>query len=158
MRVLSLCLSVVLGCVLLPASAQKAGAPAAPAAVAAPVAGKPKPGLWEISTVNERSDSADKRTVVARVCFSADDVGQVARLIPPQHEFGTKCENRDVKVKGAAVAWQTACTGKLPMNGSGRMTLGEESYSAHVDFAVKVDGKPGKLNQETTAKRVGDCK
>src|SRR4051812_17074480 len=143
--------------------AQKAGAPALPAATAsaaaaAPVGGKPKPGLWEISTVNERSDTSGKRTVVARVCFTPEDVGQGAHLIPPQHEFGTKCENHDVKVKGAAVSWQTACTGKAPMTGTGRMTLGEEAYSAHLDFAVKTDGKSGKLAQEATAKRVGDCK
>ena len=156
---LSLALSMLFG--LAPTWAQKAAAAAAPASTTptvAPVAGKPKPGLWEISTVNERSDSPGKRTVVARVCFGPEDVSQPARLIPAQHEFGTKCESRDVKVKGAAVTWQAACTGKLPMSGTGHLTLGEESYTAHADFATKIDGKAGKLEQETTAKRVGDCK
>ena len=160
MRISKFSLALVFACDVSAAWAQKAAAPAAPptAAAPAPVAGKPKPGLWEISTVNERSDSANKRTVVARLCFTPEDVGQVARLIPPQHEFGTKCDNRDVKAKGAVISWQTTCTGKAPMSGTGRMTLGEESYTAHLDFATRTDGKPGKLVQEATAKRVGDCK
>jgi hypothetical protein len=161
MRTLQLSLAFSLAFGLAPAWAQKAAAAAPSAsttATSATAAGKPTPGLWEISTVNDRSDSPGKRTVVARVCFSAEDVSQAARLIPPQHEFGTKCENRDIKVKGAAISWQTACTGKLAMTGTGHLTLGEESYSAHADFTTKVEGKPGKLAQETTAKRVGDCR
>jgi hypothetical protein len=127
-------------------------------APAAPVARKLRPGLWEVSTVNERSDSPGKRTVVARVCFGPDDVSQPARLIPLQHEFGTQCENRDIKARGVAVSWKAACTGKLPMTGAGHLILGEESYTARADFTTNVHGKAGKLAQETTAKRVGDCK
>src|ERR1700712_1482386 len=82
----------------------KAASPAAPAA-----AGHLKPGLWEIVNLDETVGTTAQRSTVARTCFSAEDTHSVEKIIPPQREFGSKCESRDLKLKDETATWRVAC-------------------------------------------------
>jgi Protein of unknown function (DUF3617) len=133
--------------------------PAAPAKTAS-AAGNMKPGLWEITTVNETAGSNSKRTVAARACYSAADVANVGRIVPQQREFGMKCETHDAKQQGFDATWKVTCAGKdSSMIGSGKMSLGPDAFSGRADLELKsVSAKPVKVEQNVTGKWIGPCK
>jgi hypothetical protein len=127
----------------------------APATFAAPLM---KPGLWEVSITEQTPPSTNKRTITARSCFSADDVKVIERVLPQQRDFAMKCQNREVKAKGADVSWKVVCTGKeAASSGAATMAIGAESYAAQAKFDVKSKGRASKAEQAITGKWVGDC-
>jgi hypothetical protein len=160
-----LLLALSLSCTV--ALAQKkptaAAAPPPPATTAAKPStsgGPMKPGLWEITTINETAGSLTKRTVTARACYGPADVTNVGRVVPQQREFTMKCESRDAKQQGFDVTWRIACSGKdAAMNGVGKMSLSPESYSGHAELELKpASGKPAKVDQKISGTWMGDCK
>ncbi len=128
-----------------------------PAAAAA--APDMKPGLWEIVLVEQAPNAVDKRTTTSRICYSAEDMKELERVVPPQRDFSVKCQNRDIRSQGASVTWKLACAGKdTSRSGTGKMTPATDSYTAQVAFDVKSKGKTSKLEQTVTGKWVSDCK
>jgi len=119
-----------------------------------------KPGLWEIVTVNETPGVAMKRTTTARACYTAEDVSNIARILPQQREPGMKCESRDTKAQGATATWKVACSGKdAELGGNAKMTMAADNYSAAADLELKKHGaKPVKVEQKVTAKWIEACK
>lgn len=117
-----------------------------------------KPGLWEISIAEHAPATATTRTTTARVCYSADDVKSVERIVPVQRTFGTKCDNRDIRA-GAKVSWNIVCKGKDGNSaGTASMVPATETYAAQALLEVKTKGKESKVEQTITGKRVGECK
>lgn len=139
------------------ANAQTKPAQSKPApAVAA--AAQMKPGLWEISIVEQAPNSTNKRTITARTCHTAEDVKVIDRILPQQREFGTKCEHRDVKAQGAAVSWRLVCTSKEgAITGTATMTPGVDSFSAQATLESKSKGKAGKIEQAIAGKWISEC-
>lgn len=133
--------------------------PAAPAPAKA-VAAEPimKPGLWEVSSMSETRGATAKRTTTSRICYSAEDVLVIDRVLPPQRDFSMKCTTRDVKYRAGEAEWRIACTGKgVSANGAGKATFGGESYSATAKLDSKEAGKISKIEQTTIGKWVGSC-
>ncbi len=135
-------------------------APPAAAAKAGSAGGNMKPGLWEITTVNETAGSNSKRTVAARACYSATDVTSVGRIVPQQREFGMKCETHDAKQQGFEATWKVTCAGKdSTMSGNGKVSLGPDAFSGRADLELKTGAaKPVKVEQNVTGKWIGPCK
>jgi hypothetical protein len=121
-------------------------------------AARTKAGLWEITTSSQAVGTVTKRTVVARTCYSPEDVTNPQRMIPRQHEAGSKCEAQDAKVRGSMVTWRVACSGKDPLSGPAKLTLAADAFSGQGELQRKVDGKSVKVDQEYSAKWVGECK
>ena len=118
-----------------------------------------KPGSWEISTVVEFSDTATRKTITSRLCYSPEDVAAPTRVLPPQRGLGVQCLASDVKAGGeTGIAWKLACKGKDgPMNGSGAMKPGPTAYSAEVRLERKAGGKVLKIDEKTKGKWIGAC-
>ena len=118
-----------------------------------------KPGLWEIVLVEQAPNAIDTRTTTSRICYSAEDVKQPERVVPPHRDFSVKCQNRDIKSQAAGITWKVACTGAdATRSGTGKMTPATDSYTAQVALDVKSKGKTGKLEQTVTGKWVSECK
>lgn len=155
----SLSLALLLGIGAPVASAQPATLPVTPAAPAG--AALAKAGLWETNATIETAGSNSTRTVVSRACFGADDVTNVQRLTPPQHEFGMQCQNRDAKAQGQTVTWQVTCSGKNGnLAGTGKLMLSGDGY---LGVASLESSKPGskattKISQRLSGKWIGPCK
>ncbi len=117
------------------------------------------PGLWEITNAIETVGSTSKRTVTMRICYGPDDVAAAPRIIPPQREFGMKCDTRDVKTVDSAVTWRVACVGKeSSLNGSGKMIPAAQSYSATASLNAKTGAKTSKVEQSISGKWISECK
>lgn len=155
----SLVTSLILAAACISATAQTKAPPAVPPKVAGP-AGNMKPGLWEITTVNETAGSTTKRTVTSRSCFAAADVANVQRVVPQQREFGMKCETRDAKQQGMDATWRVVCSGKdSSMAGAGKMSMAPDAFTGRADLELKATGaKALKVEQKVSGKWMGNCK
>lgn len=132
---------------------------AQPKPAAAAVAPQMKPGLWEIIVMHEIVGSTNRRSTTSRVCFSADDVKSLDKIIPPQREFGSKCDRRDVKVQGDNVTWHIACTGKeSSFTGASQAAFTGDAYSGSAKLDVKTGGKTSKAEQKFSGKWISECK
>ena len=151
--------ALILVAVCTASAAQTKAAPAA-ASKAPSTVGPMKPGLWEITTINETAGTTTKRTVTARACYEAGDVSSVGRIVPQQREFGMKCETREAKQQGFDVTWRVACSGKdSSLSGTGKLGMGPEAYSGRADLEMKsAAGKPVKVEQKVSGKWIGPCK
>lgn len=139
--------------------AASAAVQAQPKPAAAAVAPQMKPGLWEIIVMHEIVGSTNRRSTTSRVCFSADDVKSVEKIIPPQREFGTTCTRRDVKVQGENITWQIACTGKeSSFTGASQVAFTGDAYSGSAKLDVKAGAKPSKAEQKFSGKWISECK
>jgi hypothetical protein len=131
-----------------------ANAKTAAAAVASPL----KPGLWEITLLNETPGSNSKKSVVARACYSADDVKSLPTVLPKQQEFTMKCESRDVKLEGTNASWRVDCSGKgEALSGAAKLTLASTSYSGSAALQLVSGGKTSKVQQTITGKWIEAC-
>jgi hypothetical protein len=155
----SLVTSLILAAACISATAQTKAPAAVPQKVAGP-AGNMKPGLWEITTVNETAGTTTKRTVTSRSCFAAADVASVQRIVPQQRESGMNCETRDAKQHGLDATWRVACSGKdSSMNGVGKMSLAPDAFTGRADLELKAAGaKAVKVEQKVSGKWMGACK
>jgi hypothetical protein len=119
-----------------------------------------KPGMWEIVTHVESSDTTTTRTITSRVCYSPEDVASPTRVLPPQRGLGAQCLASDIKAGGqSGISWKLACKGKdAPLNGEGTLKPGPTSYTAEIRLERKAGAKVVKVGEKTTGKWLGECK
>ena len=130
-----------------------------PVLAAGPVGVNMKPGVWEISTAIEASDSAIKRTVTSRICYSNDDVGALARVLPPQRGNSMKCLAQDVKAIDASNGtWKLNCKGKdATFTGAASIKTQGTTYTSQADLEAKVGSKSVRMSEKTTARWLEPC-
>jgi hypothetical protein len=135
----------------LPASAQTAS-PAAASGL--------KPGMWEIVTVVENSETTTKRSITSRLCYSPEDVASPTTVLPPQRGLGAQCLASDVKAGGGAgISWKLACKGKEgSLLGGGTMKPGPTGYSAEVHLERKAGKKVVNVDEKSQGRWLGECK
>ena len=134
------------------------GAPG-PVLAAGPVGVNMKPGVWEISTAIEASDSAIKRTVTSRICYSNDDVAALARVLPPQRGNSMKCLAQDVKAIDASNGtWKLNCKGKdATFTGAASIKTQGTTYTSQADLEAKVGSKSVRMSEKTTGRWLEPC-
>ena len=87
----------------------KAASPTASALPnAPPEIGTIKPGLWEMVDTTQAVGVDSRRIVTSRACYSADDVKNVARMLPVQHQMGFRCQT------ATRSRWAARCHGASP--------------------------------------------
>ena len=129
------------------------------ALAAGPVGINMKPGVWEVTTAIEASDSAVKRTVTSRICYSSDDVGALARVLPPQRGNSMKCLAQDVKAIDASNGtWKLNCKGKdATFTGAASIKSQGTTYTSQADLEAKVGSKSVRIGEKTTGRWLEPC-
>jgi Protein of unknown function (DUF3617) len=119
-----------------------------------------KPGLWEVATAVEMSDSTDRRNVTSRLCYAGDEAAAPMRVLPPHRGLGMKCQVQDLKTTQApSITWKVVCKGKGgTFAGSGSMVPGPTSYTAETRLEQKSARKSSAIDEKTTGRWVGECK
>jgi hypothetical protein len=147
---------VLLGCLVI-AAAMEVAAQGKPRVLAETGM---KPGLWELATVIEMSDSTDRRTVTSRLCYASDEAASPLRVLPPHRGLGMKCQVQDLKTTEAPnITWKVVCKGKRgTFAGSGNMVPGPTSYTAQTNLEQKSARKPSRIDETTTGRWVAECK
>ena len=130
--------------------------PAASAVAAALV----KPGLWEITVIDEVPGSNTSHSAVSRLCFSAAAASDIRQILPPQQEPGMQCTNREPTLNGREAAWQITCVGKgMTLGGAGSLNLAGGGYQGRAELDRTASGsKPSKVVQTMSGRWLEDCK
>ena len=126
---------------------------AAATAHAAPPGGM-RPGLGETSIT---SNMTGGKPITSRACVTARQLEDPKSVVPRMEDASMKCEQLDHKTSGATVSWKMRCTGEVPLEGTGQMTAGPDSYSGKMDMTMKMQGQSMTISQTMAGKRVGDC-
>ncbi|MEO8525038.1 MAG: DUF3617 family protein [Caldimonas sp.] len=118
-----------------------------------------KPGLWEVATTIEKSDSTDRRSVTSRICYASGEVALPLRVLPPHRGLGMKCQVQDLKTNDApGITWKLVCKGKDgTFAGGGNMLPGPASYTAETRLEQKSARKSSAIDEKTTGRWVGEC-
>jgi hypothetical protein len=122
-------------------------------AMAAPPGGM-RPGLWETTI---QSSMAGGKPHSMRSCMTAAQLEDPKGAMPKMQDKGMKCDQLDYKINGATVSWKMRCTGEMPMEGTGQMTAGPDSYTGKIDMSMKMQGQTMNISQTMSGKRLGDC-
>ena len=116
-----------------------------------------QPGLWEIHvnmTMPGMENMPAMPEQVVKKCLQGTDI-ESGVAAPAQGE----CKVNDYKVNGNTASWQVACSGDMPMSGSGHMTTSATAYDGAIDMTMGDDEGGGmSMHQTMSGKRVGDCK
>jgi hypothetical protein len=126
----------------------------ATATVQAAPPGGMRPGLWETTISSNMSGGKPFST---RACVTAQQLEDPKGALPKMDGSGMKCDQLDYKTSGNTVSWKMRCTGEMPMEGSGQMTAGPDSYSGKMDMVMKMQGQTMNMSQTMAGKRIGDC-
>ena len=119
-----------------------------------------RPGLWEIVSTIESSDTTTTRTITSRICYSAEDVASHIKVLPPQRGLGAQCLASEVKSDGeAGISWNLTCKGKgASLQGAGRMKPGPTGYTAEIRLERKSGAKVVKVGERAKGRWLGECK
>lgn len=118
-----------------------------------------KPGLWEITVLNETPGVDARRSNTSQTCYSAELLKSTQQALPRQYDFGSKCTIKDYKFAGDTASWSLSCTTKAgTLSGPGTVTYKAAEFSGAAQLVAKEGGKSKKVNQTITAKRLSDCK
>jgi hypothetical protein len=105
--------------------------------------------LWEV-TANITLDGLRLPGAPSKVCSKSK---QIDRMMPMEED----CKSNNIKTSGNRTTFQVKCTGKDPMNGSGEITTGKDSYRGVLRLSGIVDGEKATMMTEYTGKRIGKC-
>ena len=125
---------------------------AAPLAGAAPLT----PGMYEYTIkMNVPGAPGAMPAQTIQRCLAAKDVeGSNAYRMPPSPN--NDCQLKDMKESGGTFSYKMACTKPQKMDSAVQGTV--TATSMNMDMTMTMDGMPGTMTQNVSAKRVGDCK
>ena len=119
-----------------------------------------KPGIWEIATSIETSESKTRRVVTSRLCYTNEDTASPARVLPPQRGVAMKCQIQDLKVPDPTnMTWHTTCAAKdANFIGTGSLKAQGSHYAAQVSLESRVGSKVAKIDEKTAGHWVEACR
>lgn len=125
---------------------------AAPLAGAAPLT----PGMYEYTIkMNMAGAPANLPVQTIQRCLAAKDVeGSNAYRMPPAPN--NDCQLKDMKEGGGTFSYKMACTKPQKMDTAVQGTV--TATSMNMDMTMTMDGMPGPMTQNVSARRIGDCK
>jgi hypothetical protein len=130
----------------------------AAAAVATAVQNPMRPGQWEI-VMNMQMPNMPMAMPEMKVteCITPeqlekDPTSGLPRVMASK-DGKQACTVSDYKIDGSTVTWKMACTGQMPMDGTGEMTFKGDSYTG----LMKMTAPQGEITMKFAGKRMGDC-
>jgi hypothetical protein len=111
-----------------------------------------KDDLWEVTMKMEMPGMPMAMPAqVHRVCVAKNHKDE--DLIPRRDN----CRVLDSNRSGNKLAYKMKCTGDEPMDVSGEMTYGSQSYEGRMRMMTTSGGQAMEMGQTFAGRRVGDC-
>ena len=114
-----------------------------------------EPGNWEmtVSTSVEGMPGGMAPVTQAR-CLTREDARDPTRLI------GTSagCEFSNRRDTGSEITFNVACTGQVPMSGSGAVRYTAQAVDGTLELTADMGNQRLVTRSRLTGKRLGDCK
>jgi hypothetical protein len=114
------------------------------------------PGLYEyVIKMSMPGAPMNMPAQTTQRCLTAKDVeGNKAMEMPPRPNSDCKVSNQ--VNNGAQFSYRMSCTKPEKVDGDVKGTA--TATSLNMDMTMKMDGAPGPMTQNITARRIGDCK
>lgn len=119
-------------------------------------AADPRPGLWNLSVTMTADGAAQPFGPYHRSqCFTQEDMQNPEKLLAdigaPDCSYGNQ-KNQDNRY-----SFTLQCGGDLPMNGSGSVTYGTDTFQGEVDIVASLEGLEIATRSQISGVRAGDC-
>ena len=114
-----------------------------------------EPGRWEMTvTTSVEGMPGGMAPVTQARCLTPEDARDPSRLIGA----GAGCEFSNRRDTGSEITFNVACTGQVPMSGSGAVRYSAQSVDGTLELTANLGNQSLLTRSRLSGKRLGDCK
>ena len=114
-----------------------------------------EPGQWEMTvTTSVEGMPGGMAPVTQTRCLTREDARDPTRLIGA----GAGCEFSNRRDSGAEITFNVACTGQVPMSGSGAVRYSAQNVDGTLELTANLGNQSLLTRSRLTGRRLGDCK
>ena len=112
-------------------------------------------GKWEMTVTTQIEGMPGAMAPVTQSkCISKEDARDPSRLIGT----GAGCQFANKRDSGSEITFDVACTGQVPMNGSGKVRYSAQTFDGTVEIAADMGNQRLMTRSQIAGRRLGDCK
>ncbi len=119
-----------------------------------------QPGLWEISTKQERDGAVTQRPTRNK-CITSEQAKTISSRAFLAGEFrlrGRTCKIIDQHQTDKEITWRMECPGLFPAEQAGRHVVDSpQHYTSELKSSVKLPGKTMSSTLTVEGRRIGEC-
>lgn len=117
-------------------------------------------GMWEMTIQSEMAGMPFKQPpMTMQHCYTPKDVADTKKMIEERSGRNGKCSMTDFSASGNTVSYSMTChTEHGDSKATGSTTYSTDSYKGSSKMLIQVGGNNVEMTQNTTGKRIGDCK
>ena len=129
---------------------------------AAPLAQAPRrDGKWEVTMTMEMAGMpASMPPVKTTQCITKEQADDPQKLVLQQPQRGNQqsdCKVSDYLVSGNKVTYSMKCTTPAPMDATGEIIYGDNTYNGTMKMNMGRGGQSMAMTMKYSARRLGDC-
>jgi hypothetical protein len=114
------------------------------------------PGSWELSVTSQMPGMPQPIGPITHTqCVTAEDARDPSRIVGPS---SGSCEFSNQRDSGSQMTFDIACSGQIPMRGSGSVRYGAQSFEADLNLTAEAQGQKIATSSHVTGRRVGECR
>ena len=114
-----------------------------------------EPGNWEFSLESPLRGNANGPAVKQR-CLTPEEANDPAKVLA-EARGSDKCQLSNVRDSGADYKFDIACTGRVPIHGSGTVRYTPTTLDGEVDLIGETQGLRLKTRSFVSGRRLGPC-
>jgi hypothetical protein len=114
-----------------------------------------EPGNWEFSVDSPLVGNANGPTVKQR-CLTPEEAADPQKVLA-EARGSDKCQLSNVRDSGADYKFDVACTGRVPIHGSGTVQYTPTTLDGAVDLIGETQGLRLKTRSFVSGRKLGPC-
>jgi len=114
-----------------------------------------EPGNWEFSLESPLQGNANGPVVKQR-CLTAEEASDPQKVLA-EARGSDKCQLSNVRDSGADYKFDIACTGRVPIHGTGTVRYTPTTLDGEVDLIGETQGLRLKTRSFVSGRRLGPC-
>jgi hypothetical protein len=115
-----------------------------------------EPGNWEFSLESPLQQSPNGGPVVKQRCLSPEEAADPQKVLS-EARGSDKCQLSNVRDSGSDYQFDLACTGNVPVHGSGTVRYTPTSLDGEVDLIGEARGLRLKTRSYVSGRKLGPC-
>ena len=115
-----------------------------------------QPGSWEFSLESPLQPGPNGGPLVRERCLTPEEAADPQRVLA-EARGSDKCRLSNVVDSGSDYKFDVACTGKVPVNGSGNVRYTPTTLDGEVDLVGETRGLRLKTRSFVSGRKLGPC-
>ena len=115
-----------------------------------------EPGNWDFSIESPLQTNANSGPVVKQRCLTAEEAADPQKVLA-EARGSDKCQLSNVRDSGSDYKFDVACTGRVPIHGSGTVRYTPTTLDGEVDLIGETQGLRLKTRSFVSGRRLGPC-